>query len=294
MAESFDYVKKLIEAERYKGYKTDNWGGCDVIIISERIYNSQKDKYDKWLLKNKDLRQLVVSEYASSIIWLIEILKPYINCDYLEKYEFYGELASHINNINNKVKDEKELLNNTMIFLEKHEPSWEKTLDRPDLENGLMNWYNFGIEHNDPFFVKFVSLWMAFNEKYMDFPGFNNFKNIYDVEYEKINEFCDSPKYSTKLESVHEKIFNSPFIKIFMDQPVKDMKQGYETSYNKRNHNNLLHKTGIEQTKALLQTIYQVRCNLLHGSKSPDVQRDINLVRYSGEILEIYMNAIME
>ncbi len=294
MAESFEYVKKLIGAERFKGYKTEEWGDCDVIIISKNKYNSEKNKYDNWKEKNKDFRQLVITNFASSIIWLIETLKPYINCDYIDKYQYYCELATLINQQKGKVKNEKELLNEIMLFLENQKPSWEKVLGKPDLENSLMNWYNFGIKHNDPFFVKFVALWMAFNELYMEFPGIDESKGRDDIEYKKIDEFCESDKYSSKIESVHEKIFNSPFVQIFMTDKVKDMKRGYYTRVNKDNYKYLTKGNGLVQSKALLQTIYQVRNNLLHGSKTPDEKRDIELVRCSGEIMEIYMNAIME
>ena len=71
------------------------------------------------------------------------------------------------------------------------------------------------------------------------------------------------------------------------------MRKGYLTDDNETDFENLTKEEGIEQSKALFQTIYQVRCNLLHGSKSPDEKRDIDLVRCSGEIMEIYMKAIM-
>ena len=41
---SFEFIKKLINAERYKDYKKDEWGGCDVIIVSEKKYNSNKER----------------------------------------------------------------------------------------------------------------------------------------------------------------------------------------------------------------------------------------------------------
>lgn len=295
MAESFDYVKKLIEAERFKGYKSNEWGGCDVIIISENKYNFEKNKYDNWKKKNKDFRQLVITNFASSIIWLIETLKPYINCDYINKYEYYGELATHINQIKDTVKNDKDLLNNIMLFLENHNPSWEKILNKSDLDNSLMNWYNFGLKHNDPFFVKFVALWMAFNEKYsfIKKPVSKNNGPYHDyAERTKINIYCERNK--NIIESVHKLVWNSSFIKIFLKEAVKDMRAGYLTENNEDDYNSLLNKEGIEQSKALFQTIYQVRCNLLHGSKTPDEKRDIELVRCSGEIMEIYMNAIMK
>ena len=295
MAESFDYVKKLIEAERFKGYKSNEWGGCDVIIISENKYNFEKNKYDNWKKKNKDFRQLVITNFASSIIWLIETLKPYINCDYINKYEYYGELATHINQIKGTVKSDKDLLNNIMLFLENHKKKKKKILNKSDLDNSLMNWYNFGLKHNDPFFVKFVALWMAFNEKYsfIKKPVSKNNGPYHDyAERTKINIYCE--RNENIIESVHKLVWNSSFIKIFLQEAVKDMRAGYLTENNEDDYNSLLNKEGIEQSKALFQTIYQVRCNLLHGSKTPDEKRDIELVRCSGEIMEIYMNAIMK
>lgn len=294
MAESFDYVKQLIEEERYINYKKDDWGGSDVIIISEEKYKEQKESID--ILKtNKKWINIVKTKYASSIIWLIETLKPYVNYDYLNKYEYYGELADYINSVKDTVKDEKELLISIIQFLEKHKPSWEKVLHRDDLEKSFMNWYQFGIEHNDPFFVKFVALWMAFNEQFSSIkkpaPRDKNIKYLDYAERTKINIYCE--KNVQKMESVHQLVWNSPCIQIFLKEPVKDMRAGTLTESNQDDFDNLTSKRGIEQTKALLQTIYQVRCNLFHGSKSPDEQRDIDLVRCSGEIMEMYMNAIM-
>ena len=45
--------------------------------------------------------------------------------------------------------------------------------------------------------------------------------------------------------------------------------------------------------EALLMTLYQVRCNLFHGSKSLRVERDRELVRASANILEKYMEALV-
>lgn len=301
MAESFNYVKQLINAERYKDYKKDFWAGCDVVIISEAHYKIKKESITNWKEKS-DCRNIVKAKEASSIIWLIENLKPYINCDYLNKYEYYSVIADFINQ-SLKVKkskiNEKELLLSIIDFLEKQEPSWEKILNGRDLDRkGFMDWYNFGVEHNSPFFVKFVALWMAFNEQYNEMDGISQYHNRernrwevrYGVESEKINEFCD--KYSKLLESIHDSVFSSDFIKVFMEKSVWDMKQGCETSKNRHNYEFLTKKTGIEQTKALLQTIYQVRCNLFHGGKSPNNKRDIELVLCSGEIMEMYMKAI--
>lgn len=47
------------------------------------------------------------------------------------------------------------------------------------------------------------------------------------------------------------------------------------------------------QVESLLITIYQVRCNLFHGSKSLHNPRDLELVRSSSIILEGYLKAYL-
>ena len=42
MEESFKYIKDLIDAERYKDYKTEYWGGCDVVIVSKNEYKRKQ------------------------------------------------------------------------------------------------------------------------------------------------------------------------------------------------------------------------------------------------------------
>lgn len=285
---SFEFVRKLINAERYKDYTKDEWGGCDLVIVSNEKYYDRQKYYDDWA--DKGCHKLVHNDFAKPIIWLIETLKPYVDYDYISKYDYYDKIEHFITMQENTIKDEKQLLLSIVQYLEEQKD--EKNLVESYLErNSLMTWYNFGIEHNDPFFVKFVALWMAFNEKYFAFYK-EQLKINPNKEYSEsqtIMEYC----YNNKeiFESVHERVFNSEFMEIFKAGPVEDMR--YKTD-GEITYTNLLNKYGISQTQALLKTIYRVRCNLLHGSKSPKIERNIELVRCSGEIMEIYMKAIME
>ena len=42
----------------------------------------------------------------------------------------------------------------------------------------------------------------------------------------------------------------------------------------------------IERLARLMSVVYQIRCNLVHGSKDPDNVRDRSLVSSSQEVLE--------
>lgn len=302
VGKSFDFVRKLIEAERFKDYKKEYWGGADVIIVSETEYENKKNDLEKWTAESPS-RKLVKTKYASAVIWLIETLKPYVNYDYLSKYEYYEQLAEFVES--HKKYNDEELLLCILNEIENGKISCqEKRISAYSVvDSELDTWYKFGIEHNNPFFVKFMTLWFAFNCEYKNYPGIlrddngnprldRNSKQIDDVEYMKITEWCDARK--KKLESIYDEVFKSPLIDIFMEKEVDDMRKEHATRINRENYNVLKYSVDeYERTLALFQTMYQVRCNLFHGSKSPNVERDFELVRCSGEILEIYLKQFL-
>ena len=112
MDTSFEFVNKLIEAERFKDYKKDNWGGADVIIVSKKDDSLIK------IEKEKSLR-IVETKHASAIIWLIETLKPYVKYDYLSKYEYYAKIADFVKE--NEKLDDTNLLLKLLEEIEKSE-----------------------------------------------------------------------------------------------------------------------------------------------------------------------------
>ncbi|MBQ0002214.1 MAG: hypothetical protein KBT21_01620 [Treponema sp.] len=288
MGNTIDFIKTLIAAERYKDYEKDYWGECDLVIVSKNEYKKRKDAIEQW--KNTNLnRHLIKTEIATAIIWLIETLKSYINYDYLSKYDYYIKIANVIEkNIN---CSDKELL--LLILKELESDNWIKDSISgfTVIESNLKTWLDFGMEHNDPFFVKFMALWFAFNQEYNRFPG-NDENGNSDIEYAKIKEFCEN--YMDKLLSIYDLVFKSPFIDIFTEKPVKDMKKGFTSKHQKKYCRDLIYGTHEEKTIAIFQIMYQVRCNLFHGGKSPNIDRDLDLVRYSGEILEIYLSVVMK
>ena len=318
---SFDFVKRLIEAERYEAYEKDYWGGADVIIVSSTIDDQKKRKLANWENGN---RKLVITSHASAVIWFIETLKPYVDYDYLSKYEYYLEIASYIE-ANESLAD-KELLISLLGQLgsttDKRKKSWLKTPNK-EIEDAKIldakigkttvdweSWYNYGIEHNDPFFVKFMTLWIAFNEQYKKEPQYN--KKGYLDERLTIQRFCE--KNIQKLLSKYEDVFvksklteefcnmNSLGEYYIMDMRAYSLHSPYENKeeedeyvkYRKKDCANIKSGNKKEATLALFNSMYAVRCNLFHGGKEATNERDIELVRCSGEILEMYMNALLD
>jgi hypothetical protein len=173
---SFEFVKQLIEAERFKNYKKNYWGGADVIFASsKRLDKGEKneptlrERLKEWV---DDSHLLVETDHASSVIWLIETLKSYVDVDYLSKYEYYKNLGKCVNR-NKNISNEKDLL--FKILEEPEITRWEKQ-NEDVYRNSISQfrweeWYDYGVENNNPFFVKFMTLWIAFNQIYSKFSG---------------------------------------------------------------------------------------------------------------------------
>lgn len=293
---TFEFARQLIEAERYKNYKKDFWGGADVIFASTvRLDKEEKNKVSlrEQLKEWQDESHLLVeTDHASAVVWLIETLKPYIDIDYLSKYEYYRNLGECV--IRNKsINNEKDLL---FTILEEPEVNkWEKK-NNDSYSNSISKfrweeWYDYGVENNDPFFVKFMTLWVAFNQIYSKFSGEEKKPKSERVQIMKCLEKDEEDKLLTK--ELFDSIFASPFIKVFKDDSVcsydrlekKFIPDSFENNKTVKNEN----EQWQERIKALFMMIYQVRCNLFHGSKEVSNPRDVKLVKCAGEILEMYL-----
>ena len=145
-----------------------------------------------------------------------------------------------------------------------------------DLEYAI-EWYKYGLRKNDDAIVKFMMHWIAFNWLYSAYRQHD--------ERAKIRAFCQD-RYEEL--SRYDAFATGAFL-VFTDSPVTDELTGNKRTMSYRNLSSHDKQTQIE---SLLLTIYQVRCNLFHGSKRLRVQRDIELVRSSSIILEGYLKAL--
>ena len=152
-------------------------------------------------------------------------------------------------------------------------------------KNYALEWYKYGLQKNDEAVVKFMMHWIAFNWLYSEFKHSSNTR-----ESDAITEYC---KYEYEKLSRYD-AFSTPEIDIFLDKPVCDIRRGRITEDGKSRFKTLRWGSGIDQLTSLLLTIYHVRCNLFHGSKSLREDRDIQLVRASSIILEGYLRAVLQ
>lgn len=135
-------------------------------------------------------------------------------------------------------------------------------------------WYRHGLKTGDDYFMRFMMHWIGFNWLYNQIDGSD--------ERTKIKKYYDQNR--NKFDKVDP--FSMPDIDVFIEGAVFDAAKGMPRfgDYER------LKKYSVE---ALLLTIYQVRCNLFHGSKSLHIPRDRELVRASANILEKYMRALV-
>ncbi|MEA4873405.1 MAG: hypothetical protein VB076_11435 [Synergistaceae bacterium] len=120
--------------------------------------------------------------------------------------------------------------------------------------------------------------WLAFNWLYSECGN--------EYEWENIQFFC---RKNLRILSTFD-AFNTDEIKIFEQKPVMNGKTANVGVHQKKRFVGVNNKD-IEN---LIMTLYQVRCNLFHGSKSLHNPRDVDLVRASSVILEGYLCVLLK
>ncbi len=150
--------------------------------------------------------------------------------------------------------------------------------------NYALEWYTYGRNNNYDEIIKFMMHWIAFNWLYSGYQRYNE-----TSEAEAIKIYCEE-NYD-KLSRFNA--FESPAINIFKEAPVADARYGGVTKKGRERFKALCEEDGLEQLTSLMLTLYQVRCNLFHGSKSLMIERDVELIKSSSVILEEYLGTVL-
>ena len=125
--------------------------------------------------------------------------------------------------------------------------------------NYALEWYTYGLQNKDDAILKFMTHWIAFNWLYSECR-----RSSMTPEAEAIKKYCED----NYRDLSRFKAFNSPAIAVFQECAVKDIFKGRVTDDGERRYRSLIYDSGLEQLTSLILTIYHVRCNLFHGSKS--------------------------
>lgn len=135
-------------------------------------------------------------------------------------------------------------------------------------------WLQRSREAEDPI-DGFSNAWRAFNNLYYPVKGpHERVKVLYYLE-ENVNE-----ELAAELLAEHEGQVN-----YLLGEPVIDMRGN---GRNTASHIQAFQAgdTSLDKLKELFMIIYQVRCNLEHGQKSPSRDRDIELCREARPLVE--------
>ncbi|HDY88992.1 MAG TPA: hypothetical protein ENH82_12875 [bacterium] len=137
----------------------------------------------------------------------------------------------------------------------------------------VSEWLKRGMETKDPV-DKLSNLWRGFNNLYSPENGGSERNKIKNYLSNKITE-----EYASKI--INECNENIAYL---LFQPVIDMRgNGQNTERDIYAFKSA--KSELEKLKSLFLIIYQVRCNLEHGQKSPSQERDVVLCMHSSSIV---------
>lgn len=150
-------------------------------------------------------------------------------------------------------------------------------------------------ESNDSMWSEFARYWMAFNSLY------SVVQNQGDSETDAIKNvipaFFDQTQARKCLRDIDPKHVSA----LFQLPPGDDRYESTDPRYRQKTSRLVaaFHKTNddVERLTNVVSVVYQVRCNLLHGSKDPAVMRDQELVSACVPILRVlvsHLGAIME
>ena len=137
----------------------------------------------------------------------------------------------------------------------------------------LIGWWRLkGEQESDPF-VKFFFFYVCFD-------AWITAESSKDADRDKLRWFLSTNNClkESRLDFWGSSQTQSLLQNLKKCSPIEDMRPNHRGQYRElRNINNL---------DEVVYFIYQVRCNLFHGSKSPMNSRDTELVDLSGRLLE--------
>jgi len=141
-------------------------------------------------------------------------------------------------------------------------------VDKSILRTIIDNWYNRSKDEKIDEFDRFISLWISFNAW-----------GYHEIETDKDRQMIDDLKKNQKmLESYDKAKLDKQFMKKLHDisnDKIKTYKPKPEYVW----------LDNDKSLNTLLEMIYKIRCNLFHGRKDRNTERDKNLVKWARIVL---------
>ena len=135
----------------------------------------------------------------------------------------------------------------------------------------LIGWWKlWGERESDPF-IKFFFFYVCFD-------AWITAESGKDRDTEKIDWFINTDNcLKERWKNIQSTVTKSWLSNLKNLSPIEDMRPS---------QNRKIYLNDTENIEEVVRFIYQIRCNLFHGSKNPMNSRDANLVDLAGRILE--------
>ncbi len=136
-----------------------------------------------------------------------------------------------------------------------------------------ISWWAIKARNEPDFYVRFILYWFCFN-------AWITYLSQVDSDSKAIQWFLDN---DNDLMKVRDNFWKSSATQATLNElknqsPVWDNRPGHENNSDKNLND-------IDNVREVVWFIYQIRCNLFHGTKNPNDRRDSQLVENSEKII---------
>lgn len=174
------------------------------------------------------------------------------------------------------------------------------------INDNALAWYEYALRTGDDSVAKFMMNWIAFNFMYGEYRKKDD-RGVWNTERERISLLChsrfrDLNRYNPFVED-REAIETLIELPVLKGRRFPEWRGGPRLPYDSARKPHEMTPAelwgvaslgdGPRRVECLLLTLYQVRCNLFHGSKDPTYIRDLELVESAGIVLEGYIKALL-
>lgn len=155
-------------------------------------------------------------------------------------------------------------------------------MDETRVQQLVREWYSLADVAPDPL-TRFVFLWICFN-------AWLAFESQQLGDRKMINWLKGGASEGSVLRSACEDArraaaFSTLLREIASEGPVSDPRPGGQSVS--------VDLCAHEYFGDLVEFVYQVRCNLFHGQKRPDADRDLILVRLCGSVVDGWVSSLI-
>jgi hypothetical protein len=145
-------------------------------------------------------------------------------------------------------------------------------MDEEKIKNLVKVWYEKAKHERDKF-SQFVYLWFCFN-------AWLAYRTGKDIDRHMLNDLKRKDPAGSDITDEYDRAFCSDSFK----QRIQDL-QSLCPIYDSRGKKAPVNINNMTDFPNVCEAIYRIRCNLFHGGKTPDENRDTRLVRVAGSIL---------